>query len=76
MKGYSDVAEAEVIVKKNVKFEKWNEPQSPESTTEKLQTTSAMKTTTSTDIVVTQKPKEIKSTPDPVKINSQDRSFK
>ena len=76
MKGYSDVAEAEVIVKKSVKFEKWRKQQSPESTTEKLQTTSAMKTTTSTDIVVTQKPKEVKSKPDPVKINSQDRSFK
>ena len=76
MKGYSDVAEAEVIVKKSVKFEKWNEPQSPESTTEKLQTTSTMKTTRSTDIIVTHKPKEIKSKSDPVKINSQDRSFK
>lgn len=76
MKGYSDVAEAEVIVKKSVKFEQWHEPQSPESTTEKVQTTSTMKTTRSANIVVNQKPKEIKSKPDPVKINSQDRSFK
>jgi hypothetical protein len=75
VKGYSDVAEAEVIVKKSAKFEKWHEQQSPESTTEKLQTTSTVKTT-SAKIVVTQKPKEIKSKPDPVKINSQDRSFK
>ena len=69
MKGYSDVAEAELIVKKNVKFD---ELQFPKSTTEKIQTTSSMKTT-STKFV---KPKEIKSTSDTMKINSQDRSFK
>ena len=70
MKGYSDVAEAELIVKKSVKFD---ELQFPKSTTEKIQTTSSMKTTRSTKFV---KPKEIKSTSDTMKINSQDRSFK
>ena len=70
MKGYSDVAEAELIVKKSVKFD---ELQFPKSTTEKIQTTSSTKTTRSTKFV---KPKEIKSTSDTMKINSQDRSFK
>ena len=73
MKGYSDVAEAELIVKKSVKFD---ELQFPKSTTEKIQTTSSTKTTRSTKFVVLQKPKEIKSTSDTTKINSQDRSFK
>ena len=73
MKGYSDVAEAELIVKKYVKFD---DQKSSTTTTEKLPPPTTLKTTRTTKIVVTPKVKEIKSTPDRVKINSQERSFK
>jgi len=73
VKGYSDVAEAKLIVKK---YEKCDDQKKETTTTEKLPPPTTLKTTRTTTMVVTPKVKEIKLTPNRVKINSQERSFK
>lgn len=82
MKGYSDVAEAEVIVRKSAKFDeqkKKNDNNPPETTRaghSPLLETSTMETQSTTQETTSRKIKTIKTAAHPAKINSQDRSFK